>query len=169
MADLMGRYASDIRLTHSALALATLQGLIDEATADLHLKSANILAALDTDLALAVSRLSAGLNAVLDSDQVINCASFRLSRTYLLTLAYSFTYATVDRTGRRNLSQRSDQHRRRAASAQAQRGAARPEARDASPRAVDARVIGQDRAYEPAHGSGQEAGAGSLRLTMNFV
>jgi dynactin 1 len=75
MADLMARYAADIRLSHSSLSLATLQGLVDEATRDLGLKSANTLAALDTDLALAVSRLSASLSTVLDSDQVVQSAS----------------------------------------------------------------------------------------------
>ena len=74
MADLMSRYAADVRLGRSAISLVTLQGLVDEAAADLGLKSANTLAALDTDLTLAVSRLSAGLNAVLDSDQVVKSA-----------------------------------------------------------------------------------------------
>jgi dynactin 1 len=74
MADLIGRYASDIRLSHSALAVETLKGILQEATIDLGIKGVDVLVAIDTDLALAVSSLSKGLEAVLDSEQVVTGA-----------------------------------------------------------------------------------------------
>ena len=75
LAALVGRYAAEVRTTNEgALAVATVLDIAHEAASDLGLKSANTLAALDTDITLALSRLQSALAIVLAPEHVIKAA-----------------------------------------------------------------------------------------------
>lgn len=71
MSDLINRYLSEVRATRQPLQLVTITGILQEASAELDFKTPNVLVALDTEVALTVSRLSSSLTAALNPDAAL--------------------------------------------------------------------------------------------------
>lgn len=66
MSESILRYSSEIKSLRQPLLFDTVIGIVQEATSELGFRSNNVLAALDTELTLSMTRLATNLGATLD-------------------------------------------------------------------------------------------------------